>query len=355
MKGTDSALERSGLIFFLAMITILLGLIVSDFAGALLWAALAGLLFQPLYQRLCERWPGKPNLATAVTLLIITFAVVVPAFIVGAMIVDQAAGVYEQVRGGRVDFSTIFRRIHDALPWRLQDLLDQYGLGTFERAQQRISSALTNSVDMIARHALSIGRNTASFLLSFGVCLYVCFFLLRDGSKIGPTIVRALPFEKSVSDRITDRFVTVVRATIKGSGVVALAQGALGALTFWIVGVPAAILWGVIVALAALLPAIGPPIIWVPVAAYLLVTGAIWQAILVIASGVFVIGLVDNLLRPILVGRDTGIPDWMVLVTTLGGINLFGLSGIVIGPLAAALFLTGWQILTEIRNPTTAA
>jgi predicted PurR-regulated permease PerM len=103
-------------------------------------------------------------------------------------------------------------------------------------------------------------------------------------------------------------------------------------------------------AIAALLPAIGPAIIWAPVAVYLLATGAVWQAVVVILSGVLVIGVADNVLRPILVGRDTGIPDWLVLVTTLGGIDLLGLSGIVVGPLVGALFITGWHIMTEKRE-----
>ncbi|RZM05698.1 MAG: AI-2E family transporter, partial [Sphingomonas sp.] len=126
-------------------------------------------------------------------------------------------------------------------------------------------------------------------------------------------------------------------------------------ITFWIVGLPAALLWGMLMAIAGLLPAVGPTIIWGPVAVYLLATGAIWQAVVVILSGVLVIGLADNILRPILVGRDTGIPDWLVLVTTLGGIDLIGLSGIVVGPLAGALFITGWQVLTEQREGRAAA
>ena len=142
----------------------------------------------------------------------------------------------------------------------------------------------------------------------------------------------------------------VVRATIKGSVIVGLVQGALGAITFWIVGLPAALLWGVLMAIAALLPAIGPAIIWGPVAVYLLATGAIWQGAVVIVSGVLVIGLADNILRPILVGRDTGLPDWIVLLTTLGGIEVLGLSGIVVGPVVAALFLAGWRILSEERG-----
>ncbi|WP_085808892.1 AI-2E family transporter [Sphingomonas sp. TZW2008] len=345
--------ENGGLITFLALITIGLMLIVSSFAGALLWAALAALLFQPLFQRMLARAPDKRNRAAALTLLIITVAVVIPAMIVASLVVDQAAGVYAQMRSGQINFATYFDQIHDALPTRLQRLLDNAGFGSFERAQAQITQAVGSSASMLAQRALSIGANAAAFLLAFGVGLYVTYFLLRDGERIGPAVVRALPLERTVAQRLSDKFVAVVRATIKGSGVVALVQGALGAITFWIVGLPAALLWGVLMAIAALLPAIGPAIIWGPVAIYLLATGAIWQAAVVIVSGVVVIGLADNILRPILVGRDTGIPDWLVLVTTLGGIDLVGLSGIVVGPLFGALFLTGWQILREQRDART--
>ncbi len=340
---------NGGLILFLALITIGLALVVSSFVGALLWAALAALLFQPLFQRLLARWPDRRSTAAAVTLLIITVAVVIPAMIVTSLVVEQAAGVYTQIRSGQINFAAYFEQVHDALPLRLQRLLDTAGFGSLERAQGQISQAVSNSASLLARHALSIGANAASFLLAFGVGLYVTYFLLRDGERIGPAIVRGLPLEPAVATRLADKFVAVVRATIKGSGVVALVQGALGAVTFWIVGLPAALLWGMLMAIAALLPAVGPAIIWGPVAIYLLATGAIWHAVVVIVAGVLVIGLADNILRPILVGRDTGIPDWLVLVTTLGGIDLVGLSGIVVGPLAGALFITGWQILTEQR------
>lgn len=341
--------ENGGLILFVTIVTIGLTLVVSSFLGALLWAALAALLFQPLYQRLLERWPGRRNLASALTLLIITVAVIIPALVIGSLVAEQATGVYAQIRSGQINFAFYFEQIHNALPRRVQSLLENAGFGTFERAQAKISEAVSNSASVLTQRALAIGANAAAFLLAFGVGLYVTFFLLRDGETLGPAIVRALPLEPSAAERIAAGFVTVVRATVKGSGLVALAQGALGAITFWIVGLPAALLWGMLMAIAALLPAIGPAIIWGPVAIYLLATGAIWQGIVVIASGVFVIGLADNILRPMLVGRDTGIPDWLVLVTTLGGIELVGLSGIVIGPLAGALFMTGWQLLTEQR------
>ncbi|KQT34676.1 hypothetical protein ASG29_00455 [Sphingomonas sp. Leaf412] len=342
--------ENGGLLLFLAIATIALLLVVSGFVGALLSALLVALLFQPLFQRLLARWPDRRNMAAAVTMLIITVAVVIPALVIASMVVDQAAGVYVQMRSGQVDVAQYFRQVHDALPDRMQRLLDSSGFNTFERVQAKLSEAVGNSVSLIARQALSIGANAAAFLLAFGVALYVSFFLLRDGEQLGPAVVRALPLERPVAERLADKFVAVVRATIKGSGVVALVQGALGAITFAIVGLPAAMLWGLLMAIAALLPAVGPAIVWAPVAVYLLATGAIWQAVVVVASGVLVIGLADNILRPILVGRDTGIPDWLVLVTTLGGIELVGLAGIVVGPLAGALFITGWQILTEQRE-----
>ena len=342
--------ENGGLILFVAAISIALTAIVSSFLGALLWAALAALLFQPLFQRLLRRWPGRRNLAAALTLGIITVAVVIPAMILAGLVVDQAAGVYAQLRGGQINVASWFQQVHDALPLRIQRLVDGWGYGSFERVQSRLAQALSSSVSTLARQAFSIGANAAAFLLAFGVGLYATFFLLRDGERLGPAVVRALPLERSVAERIAEKFVAVARATIKGSGVVALIQGALGAITFMLVGLPAALLWGMLMAIAALLPAIGPAIIWGPVAIYLLATGAIWQAVVVIGSGILVIGLADNILRPILVGRDTGIPDWLVLVTTLGGIDLIGLSGIVVGPLAGALFLTAWQILTEQRG-----
>lgn len=348
-------LENGGFLLFLAAISLGLMLIVSSFAGALLWAVLGALLFQPLFQKLLRRWPGRRNIAAGLTMLIITVAVVIPALILTSLVVGQAAEVYEQIRSGQINFALYFAQLHAALPQRLQHLLDSSGFGSFEMAQARAADAINNSVSVIARQALSVGANAASFLLAFGIGLYVMYFLLRDGSRIAPVVLRALPLEHSVAARLAEKFAIVVRATIKGSGLVALAQGALGAVTFWIVGLPAALLWGMLMVIGALLPAIGPAIVWGPVALYLLATGAIWQAAVVLFSGMLVIGLADNILRPILVGRDTGIPDWLVLVTTLGGIEAVGISGIVVGPVVAALFLTGWEMLSERRAGSNAA
>mgnify|MGYP003705024367 CR=1 FL=1 len=180
--------ENGGLILFLGLATIGLLLIVSGFIGALLWAALAALLFQPLFQRLLRRWPDRRNLAAAVTLLIITIAVVIPALIVASLVVDQAAGVYGQIRSGQINFASYFRQVHDALPGRLQGWLDNAGFGSFERAQAQLTQAVGNSASTFVCKANDVFFDT-------------CDELFRTG---GQSIVRRQPLEFSGRQRAID-------------------------------------------------------------------------------------------------------------------------------------------------------
>ena len=136
----------------------------------------------------------------------------------------------------------------------------------------------------------------------------------------------------------------MIRATVKGNIAVAVTQGALGGVIFWILGIQGALLWAVLMAFLSLLPAVGAGLIWLPVAIYFLATGNIWQGVILVAFGVLVIGLVDNVLRPLLVGKDTKMPDYVVLISTLGGLSLFGINGFVIGPLIAAMFIATWAL-----------
>ena len=342
-------IERGGFILFLALVTIGLIWVSWPFASAILWAALAAIIFQPLFLTL-QRNLGGSNRAAILTLLIVTIVVIVPAIWIGNIVVDQATRLYLAIQSQQIDPAAAFDRVHDALPFSWQRMIDGAGYGDFRVLQQRVSEFAEEALVIAGRSALSIGGSAFSFVLSLGVGLYVLYFLLRDGQRIGPAIRDALPLEPRTAHALAERFAVVVRATIKGSVVVGLVQGALGAITFAIVGMPAAALFGVLMAIFSLLPALGPAIVWIPVAIYLAAIGEYWQTAVVIGSGVGVIGMADNILRPILVGRDTGIPDWVVLLTTLGGIATLGLSGIVVGPLLAGLFLTGWAIMSEQRG-----
>jgi len=344
------ALESGGYLIFLALVTLAFLAVIWPFVMPILWATLAAIMFQPLY-RWFHRRMGGPNRAAVMTLLVITIAVIIPAIFIGGVVVEQATSLVVAFREGRIDVAGWFDAIYGALPEMVRNNLDLSGFGTAELVQQRAQELAMESSGLIAREALAITESALGFLLAFGVGLYVAYFLLRDGRSIGDQLLSHMPVAGAIAERLAERFLSITRATIKGSIVVGLVQGALGAATYWIAGMPSVVLLGLLTALFSLLPAIGPAIVWGPVAIYLLATGDIWQGVLVLVSGVAVIGMADNVLRPILVGRDTGIPDWMILISTLGGIAAMGLAGIVIGPMVAGLFLAGWSILYLERNP----
>jgi predicted PurR-regulated permease PerM len=139
---------------------------------------------------------------------------------------------------------------------------------------------------------------------------------------------------------------------VKGNLMVAAVQGVLGGFIFWVLGIHAPVLWAGVMALLSMLPAGGTAIIWLPVAIYLLVTGAVWQGLVLLAYGTFVMGFVDNFLQPLLVGKETRMPDYLVLISTLGAIAMFGLSGFIVGPVVAALFMAVWDIFSASRQGT---
>ena len=203
---------------------------------------------------------------------------------------------------------------------------------------------------VLATRALRLGPRTVDCVVSLFVMLYLLCFLLRDGDELTRRIRSAVPLRADHQRALAENFTLVIRATVKGTLVVAVVQGALGGLLFWLLGIRGALLWAVVMAVFSLLPAFGTAIVWVPVAIYFLVTGAVGQGLLVIGYGVLVIGLVDNVLRPVLVGKDTKMPDYVVLVATLGGLSVFGVNGFVIGPIIAALFLAAWSIVAASRR-----
>lgn len=348
-KPQAQPLEKGGFLVFLALVSVVLLYIIWPFVAPLLWATLAAIMFQPLYQWFRARLGGS-NRAAIATLLVITFAVIIPAFMIGGVVVDQATSVVIAFREGRIDLAGWFNTLHGALPEVVREGMDLEGLGTAELVQARAQELALESSGLIAQQAVSITGSAFGFVLSFGIGLYVAYFLLRDGRELGQRVLDHLPLAHDIAQQLAERFLAIVRATIKGSMVVGLVQGALGSITYWIAGMPSVVLLGLLTAIFSLVPAIGPAVVWLPVAVYLLAIGDIWQGVVVLVSGVAVIGMADNVLRPILVGRDTGIPDWIILVTTLGGIAAMGLSGIVVGPLVAGLFLAAWAVLAQERG-----
>lgn len=335
------------LLLLLVAVSVALAWILLPFYGAILWGAIIALLFVPVYRWFLMRLNQRRNPAALLTLLMVLIIVILPFALITAALAREASLVYERLQSRELDPALYLRGVFDALPQWISTLLDRVGLIDFDAAQQRFADALTKGSQFIATQAFSIGQNTFEFVVSLFITLYLAFFLVRDGDYVARAVRRALPLAPEHKQALIAKFTTVIRATVKGNLLVAAIQGALGGIAFWFLGIGGAVLWAVLMAFLSLLPAIGAGLVWVPVALYFLLTGALWQGIALIVYGVLVIGLVDNLLRPILVGKDTRMPDYVVMITTLGGMAVFGINGFVLGPMIAAMFIAVWEIYTE--------
>jgi predicted PurR-regulated permease PerM len=353
MNSPNSAnlpgLEDKTFLLLVIAISFAFAWILWPFFGAVLWGVIFAILFAPFYRRLLSVMRQRRTVAALATVTMVLLIVILPVMLVGALLVHEAVGVYEKFQSGELHLGPYFQQVFGALPGWVNDLLNRFGLTNLGSMLERLSTGLVQGSQFVATKALDIGQNTFEFMVELCIVLYLLFFLLRDGDDLAARIRTAIPLKPDQQRELFGRFTTVIRATVKGNVVVAIVQGALGGLIFWFLDVRAPVLWAVVMAFLSLLPAVGCALVWLPVAVYFLVTGATWQGIVLIAYGVLVIGLVDNVLRPILVGKDTKMPDYVVLISTLGGMAIFGLNGFVIGPVIAAMFMAVWDIVAASR------
>jgi predicted PurR-regulated permease PerM len=338
-------------LLLLAAVSLAFVVILRPLFGAVLWGIVLAILFRPVYRWFLAPLRQRRSLAALVTVTIIVVMLILPLSLVAVSLVQEASGVLAKVQSGELSPARYFQQIYRALPAWAASLLDRFGVGNLAAVQEKLLARLAEGSQALAGHALLVGLVTLDFAVSVCVMLYLLFFLLRDADELSRQVRAAIPLRPAQQRSLFETFSVVIRATVKGTLVVAVIQGALGGLIFWLLGIHAPLLWAVVMAVVSLVPAVGAALIWLPVALYLLVTGAVWQGLVLIAYGVLVIGLVDNVLRPFLVGQDTRMPDYLVLISTLGGIAIFGGNGFVIGPVIAALFIAAWSIFSaELRN-----
>ena len=343
----SSSLQSKFFLLLLATVSVAFAGILWPLYEAIFWGVTLAIIFFPLHRRLLLRMPQHPNLAALATLALCLVVAILPMALLGVSLIQEASHIYERLRTGQLNMGSYFQQIMAALPSWLVDLIDRLGLSSITELQQKLSTIAVQGGQFIATRALNIGQNTFQFVISFGIMLYLLFFFLRDGQALIKRIRDAIPLEEAHKRDLSQKFTTVIRATVKGNIVVAATQGMLGGLIFWVLNIQGPVLWGVLMAFLSLLPAIGAGLIWIPVAIYFFATGAIWQAVTLTVFAVAVIGTVDNVLRPILVGKDTKMPDYVVLISTLGGMSIFGLNGFVIGPVIAALFIATWALFSS--------
>ena len=344
-------LERRTFAGLAVVVTAAFAWILWPFSGAVLWGTALAIVFAPAYRWLLGRMRGRATLAALGTMGLILLIVILPLAVITTLLAGQAAALYARLQSGELDVAGNVQRVLDALPPWMLDLVNRLGITSVADLQERLAGLLTGALRFVGTQAVNLGQFTLGLVLSVFVMLYLLFFLLRDGAALAQRVKAAVPLEPSLRERLATRFATVIRATIKGTLVVSAVQGALGGIILGVLGIEGAVLWGALMGILALLPAVGPALIWIPIAAFLLASGSVVKGVVLIAFGALVVGLVDNVLRPMLVGRDTRMPDYVVLIATLGGIAVFGINGFIIGPVIAAMFISVWEIFAASRAP----
>jgi len=326
------------------------------FKPLLLGALLAG-LFHPLYRWITRLFGGRRSLGAAVTLLVLLVLGLGPLSAFLGIVLQQALTMSDQ-----------------AIPWLTQHLgaastfnvqewlvkkfpaLAKY-MPSQEQLLEQVGTAAKTAGAFLVAFASRMTATTAAFLLNLFVMLYAMFFFFRDGDKILERIFYYTPLSDEDETRMLTQFASITRATVKGTLVIGIIQGALAGIAFWVAGIEGAALWGTIMTILAIIPGIGAALVWVPAAIILFVTGQHLTAILLATWCAAVVGTVDNFLRPMLVGRDAKMPDLLILIGTLGGLFLFGLIGFIVGPIVCGLFLTVWDIygttFREVLPPVT--
>ena len=345
----DATSERRALAAMALAVGAALVWILLPFYGTILWASIIAMLFEPGYRRLLPRLRGRRTAAALLILGAVLVIVVLPFALLSASLAREAVGIYERLQSGALNPALYLRGVFDAFPAWIGALLRRFGLIDFDDLQRRGIAALSQGSSFLAGQALNLGQNTFDFAASLCITMYLAFFLIRDGDSVVRTLRRAVPLAPAQQQELLDKFSTVIRATVRGNLLVAAIQGALGGLAFWFLDIGGALLWAVLMAFLSLLPAIGAALVWLPVAIYLLVSGQFGSGLALAAWGLLVIGLIDNLLRPVLVGKDTRLPDYVVMMTTLGGMAVLGINGFVVGPVVAAMFFAVWHLYAQTR------
>jgi predicted PurR-regulated permease PerM len=331
------------LILVIVIAAIFVRMIWSLLLAVVIAAILAGLT-SPLYKRVLRMVGGRKAIASAVTLVIVILVVVLPLLVLIDIVTSQAVEVGREITpqvdqvlermsepGGPFDRVPLWDKIE---PYREQITLK---LG---EAAEAVGGFLVSSLSAAAQGAVH-------FFFGLFIMLYSLFFFLMNGRDTLDAAIRLIPLRPSDSQLLLDKFVTVSRATMKGTLVIGIVQGGLAGAAFAVVGIGGAVFWGTVMAVLSVLPGIGTALVWVPAVAYLLAVGRFGAAAGLFLWCAIVVGSADNVLRPRLVGKDTEMPDLLVMLSTFGGLALFGAVGLVLGPVIAALFLAVAHIYAD--------
>ena len=335
----DAAKIRHVIFFMLlGLVTVLFLYLMKPFFFPLFWAAVIAGVGSPLYNRLNAKL-NRPNVSATIMLLLVTFIIILPASIIGSLLISESLQIYDAINRDSGHIEKTIQKIIDVIRYHpyLDRLKVNEGFWT-----EKLSEIVRGTANYIFVHIRSLTQNTLVFIVKFAVMFYALFFFVREGDKFLGMVMRFFPLEKR--EMLYERFTIVTKATLKATLIIGGLQGTLGGLVFFVAGIEGALIWGILMVFLSIVPGVGCSIIWAPAGIIMLLTGHTWEGVLILIFGAAVISTVDNLLRPVLIGKEAQLHPLLIFLSTLGGIALFGISGFVIGPIITSLFLTFWEM-----------
>jgi len=344
VPGMDR-LNNHSILFFILLgaVTLLFLYLLKPFFFPIFWAVVIAGIFRPFY-RWVERRLNRPNLSTLMVFAVIALIILLPAGMVGTLVFNESVQLYEKLGPDTKTIDKGFQKITGAIA----DNPIVRRLSISRRTlNEKIAEVVRSVTNYLFTHLAALTQNTLGMLVQLSIMLYALFFFIRDGERFLGAAMRIFPLGMGRERLLYERFLITARSTLKVTLIIGGIQGGLGGILFFITGIEGAMIWGILMILTAVIPVVGCSIVWVPAGLLMLLTGHVWEGILILAAGVLVISMVDNLFRPVLIGKDVEMHPLLIFFSTLGGIALFGFSGFVIGPIVTSLLIAIWQMYDE--------
>ncbi|OGI16225.1 MAG: hypothetical protein A3E38_01840 [Candidatus Moranbacteria bacterium RIFCSPHIGHO2_12_FULL_54_9] len=330
---------RSFNVYFFFLLLFAVGVVVffifQPFLTAIVAAAILAALFKGTYH-FFEKWTRGHRVSSALLTCLVVFAILVtPVILVFSLAIGEANALYHTL----AEESALERVINQTIG----SVRDVPYLRVFFDPQTLNSERILDDVKQFSQNAIGLlqaaYQGITHFVFWIFVMFFTLFYFLIDGKRTLKYLMQLSPLRDEHDKLLIKKFVSISRATLKGTIVVSVLQGLLGGVTFWIAGIPSPAIWGLVMVLLSIIPMVGSALLWVPAGIVMILLGDIWQGIFILSVGAGIISVVDNVLRPKLVGKDTQMHPLMVFFATLGGIAFFGLPGFIIGPIIVSLFM----------------
>jgi predicted PurR-regulated permease PerM len=327
----------------LAIVTLLFLYLLKPLFPSIFWAAVIASIFGPLYKRLNDKW-AHPNINTVIVLLTIAVIIILPAIFIGSLLIGESLQIYDLLNTD----SSYIAYIEKIIQGVVGTIKEHPYINKLHINESVLTGKVAEIIKSITNYIFvgltNLTQNSLAFLIKFVVMFYALFFFVRDGEKFIEKAIRLFPLGNNRETMLYERFSATAQSTLKTTLIIGGIQGILGGFIFYMTGVEGALVWGLIMIFLSVVPMVGCSIVWVPAGIIMLFAGHIWEGIIILAFGVLVISSIDNLLRPLLIGKDVQMHPLLIFLSTLGGISLFGFSGFVLGPIVASLLVAVWDM-----------